>query len=190
MTQRSPSIFGQQIGNFFKMVLDKKQISTTLPRVVVIAGLTILVSSVVTYIVFLTPGTQASFLPPWQLLVAEASSIAILLFLSLGISKSMSGPSVLSAALIVSIALTGLIAYFWSVGHTWSMPSAIGKTIAAFLTLSYPILLSTIVILMMRRRSANSTTIVAVAFGLCLFLTVPMVLVGITLACGLAGDCL
>lgn len=171
-------------------MLNKRQIRTTLPRVVVIAGVTIFVASVIIGIVFLTPGNQTSLLPPWQLFLAEASCIAVLLFLSLGISKPKSGPSVFLAAIMVSIVLTGLVAYFWGVGHTWSMPSAVGKTIAAFLTLTYPIFLSTIAILMMRRRSVESTTVVAVSFGLCLFLTVPMVLVGITLACGLTGDCL
>ena len=171
-------------------MFDKEQKRTTLPRVIVIAGATIFVSWAIISIVFLSHGNQSSLLPPWQLFVAEVSCIAILLPMSLRTAKPGNEPSVFLAAIIFSMVLTALVVYFWGVGHNWSMPGAIGTIIAAFLTLAYPILLSTIAILMMRRRSVASSTVAAVSCGLCLLLTVPMILVGVTLACGLAGDCL
>ncbi len=171
-------------------MLNKEQFRTTPLRFIVIAGATTLVAFVVFLAAFPTPGNQPGLLPPWQLFVAEACCISILLFVALGNAGRRQGRSVFWTAILISIVLTGLVALFWGVGGTWSMISAVGKTLANFLTLAYPILLTTLAILVMRKNSVRTTTIAAVSLGLSALLTAPMILVGVTLACALTGDCL
>ncbi len=171
-------------------MLNKEQFRTTPLRFIFIVGAATLVAFVVFWVAFPTPESQPSLLPPWQLFVAEACCISILLFVGLRNSRRRKGQSVFLTAIVVSIVLTGLFALFWGVGHTWSMMSAVGKTLAAFLTLAYPILLTTLAVLVMRKNSVETKTIAAVSFGLCALLTAPMILVGLTLACALTGDCI
>jgi len=171
-------------------MLNKEQYRTTLPRAIVIAGATFFIASVFIGIVFLTSGNRVSLLPPWQLFAVEMSCIGILLHMSLGPAKPRSALTIFLAAITISMALTALVVLFVGVGHTWNTSSLIGKTIAMFLSLSYPILLTTVAILIMRRYSTATTTVVEVAFGFCLLLTAPLFLVGLVLVCGFTGDCL
>lgn len=164
--------------------------ATTLLRVFAIAGITFLVGTLVVTYVFLSSGNESELLPPWQLVAAEVVSVSFLAFLSLHTSHLHTGRAVFAAAIAIAIGLTALFAIFWGLGHTWSSISAVGKGIAAFLTLAYPIILAATVIIMMRNRSVSLTTIWAASIVLCLVFSIPIILVGMVLACGLTGDCL
>ncbi len=166
-----------------------KLLDTTPARVLVIAVTTIAVGILLIGIAFLSSGSNGGLIPPWQLFAAEAVSVAVLLVLSHSTLMYKKDRSIYQAALVISLVLLVLVSSFVGIGHTWSPLSVVGKAIATFLTLAYPILISAVAIVLMRRRSANLLTQWVTSIGISLISTVPMIFVGITLAC-FTGDCL
>lgn len=168
---------------------NREQYGMAFLRIVLVAVATLIVGTIVITFAFLSSGNESDLLPPWQLVVAEIICVAILLLLSLNISRFESGASIFRAAITIATIFTIVVAAYWGVGHTWGRLSFVGKAISVFVTLAYPILISAGAIIVMRKRSARITTIWAVSMMLCLLFTVPMILVGGVLACA-AGDCL
>ena len=163
--------------------------ATTLLRSIVIAAATVAIGIIVITFVFLSSGNESELLPPWQLVLAEATCVAALLLLSRSTLKFKNDSSVFSAAAAISGILTLVVAVYFGFGHTWSLIGVVGQTIALYLMLAYPILITAGVIVIMRRRSARMATTWAVSMVLCLLLTVPMLAIGLVLACA-TGDCL
>ena len=166
-----------------------KQPATTLLRAIAIAAATVCVGTIVIMFVFLSTGNENELLPPWPLGLGEATCVAILLLLSRNVSKFRTDSSVFKAAIAMSAILTLVVVMYFGLGHTWNLVSIVGKTIALLLTLAYPILITAGAIVCMRRWSASTATQWAVSMALCLLLTVPMLAVGLVLACA-TGDCL
>ncbi len=96
---------------------------------------------------------------------------------------------ILLIATALVVGLTAAVAAFTG-GYYWSISNAFGTFVAGLLTFGYPILLTAIAMLILRGMEWPTKTIYAISFGLCIILTTPMIVVGVVLACGLAGDCL
>ena len=135
-------------------------------------------------------GTDSRLVPPWQIFMGEVLSVAILLSISLESHGNANGPFLFMVAIAISTVLTVMFVSVLGVGHTWSLASTIGKTVATFLSLAYPILLTAVAIVSMRKREARLTTLWSVSIALSVLLTLPMILVGVILACAATGDCL
>ena len=168
---------------------NEKPPTPTLLRLFVIVAATVAVGIIVITFVFLSSGNESEVLPPWQLVLTEAACVATLLLLSHSSLKFKNDSSVFSAAVAMSAILTLVVAVYFGFGHTWTLIDVVGQTIVLFLMLAYPILITVGVIVIMRRRSARLTTTWAVSMALCLLLTVPMIAIGLVLACA-TGDCL
>ena len=131
------------------------------------------------------------WLPPWPIWLVEFSTILVLLALSLRIPQRQRQRSVWLIATLLAIVVTiALGIYFGGFGHTWGLPSVIGKFIASFLTTALPVFSTAVAIHVASRFGLGGkiTSILSISVGLVAVL--PMVFVGAVLACVLTGDCL
>ena len=104
------------LGAFFTKMLNKERFGTTLPRAIVIAVATILVGILLICFMFLSSGSESGLIPPWQLFMAEAVCVAIMLLLSLKFMSSKKDSSIFIAAVSIVAVLTIVVAYSWGVG--------------------------------------------------------------------------
>ncbi len=124
-------------------------------------------------------------------LPAEFFAIVGLLTLSLRIPQQKRQRSVWLIAFLLAIVVTIVLGIYWGgFGHTWGLPSVIGKFVASFLTAALPVFSTAVAIHLASRfdLGVKITSILSISVGLVAVL--PMVFVGVALACGLTGDCL
>ena len=131
-----------------------------------------------------------NLLPPSELWLVEICAIIFLL------TSINSSPGKLSRKKVFGITATisGLLAIitsiFWGVGHAWSLPSLLGKFITLLIVCSLPLFSVAGAFLVCQRfqLSKLASSLIAITAGL--VAVVPMVIIGIILACLLTGDCL
>ena len=131
------------------------------------------------------------FLPSWPIWLAEFFAIAGLLTLSLRIPQQQRQRYVWRIALPLAIVVTVALGIYWGgFGHTWDLPSVIGKFVASFLAAALPVFSAALAIDVASRfgLGMKTTSILSISIGLVAVL--PMVFVGVVLACALTGDCL
>ena len=132
-----------------------------------------------------------ALLPPWPIWLVEFSAIVGLLTFSLSVSQQQRQRSVWLIAFLLAIIVTAALGFYWGgFGHTWSFPSFIGKFVAFFLAAALPVFSAALAIHVSNRFGLGGkiTSILSILVGLVAVL--PMVFVGVVLACGLTGDCL
>lgn len=168
---------------------DKNHNPGAILRVLLIVGATITIGVVLIAVIFLLSGSERSLLPPWQLVLAETTCVAALLLVSLHIPKFERNSSVLKAAISISAILTIIVVVLFGNGHTRDLLTFATQLLALYLMLAYPILIPAVSIIVMRKRAAQRIGIWVASMALCLILTVPMMSVGVLLACA-TGDCL
>jgi hypothetical protein len=132
-----------------------------------------------------------ALLPPWPIWLVEFSAIVGLLTLSLRIPQQQRQRSVWLIAFSLAIVVTIALGIYWGgFGHTWGLPSVIGKFVASFLAAALPVFSAAVAIHVANcfGLGVKTTSILSISMGLVAVL--PMVFVGVVLACGLTGDCL
>lgn len=129
-------------------------------------------------------------LPPLQIWLVELLAIALLLFFANSNLRIRTKNQILSFSLIVSLLLTAVVTFFLGIGAVWSFPSALGKILSAFVSLAIPVFITAITFLTCQRfklKTAISNTISIIAG---LIAVLPIVVIGIMLACVTTKDCL
>ncbi len=131
-----------------------------------------------------------NLLPPSELWLVETCAIMFLLILINSSPEKLSPKKVFGITAIISGLLAVTVSIFWGVGHAWNLPSLLGKFITLLIVCSIPLFsVAGALSLCQRFQLGKLTSSIAVIIA-GLVAVVPVVIIGVILACLLTGDCL
>ena len=129
-------------------------------------------------------------LPPLQIFLLELLACASLLIFANSKSYDRTIKQTLLFSLTASLLLTAVVIFYWFIGAAWNLPSTIGKLISAFISLAIPIFLTAVTFQVCQRFEIKKTTANITSLIVGLIGVIPMIAIGVLLACVTTGDCL
>ena len=132
---------------------------------------------------------MGNFIAPWSVWLAELAALLILVTFAARSPINRDPARLLVAAAALALVLTSVVALAGGLGSIWDVRSALGKSASGFAAFGLPLFVGSATMLLASRIGASPFMASCAAIAVGLGAVVPIVFIGVGLACVTTGDC-